>query len=946
MRFARYLLCAALICTTLSSYAADEDSGYLRSDTAFSSDQSSSDEINQIILDLGISLYKKGLLDEAQEQFNKVLILNPNDKTALKYSKLINKRLGTTKESTTANGLPPSSTKAGLSRDAFIKQQLESMGLNDKEAITPPEKTTAAKPVIPAPKTAKIPKILMLDKITQKPAINLEIEKNEILVVKDTTIRRFLNTQPGIINVEQHGDVLYVTGKNIGPTYLYVWDAQQRWTLEFRVILAKQAGLNAEANSRFIEEKAKDLQVRYSIIANYDETRYPLPHLTPNSRFHAFQHILESANPLSTPYGDFGFSFSLNSVPGKTEVDYASLSLLDGRIGSFKHVNVQAIDFQPAGTDLAFSKGDLRGVQISSPVIENKLAVRAFWGEELGLRFGGFVPPDIANEKPQIYYSGLSLGYRPYQNQNYTLSAYKGGGRDRTPDQNKYSYDASALYIFNKLKLLPEIAYDTENYASTLRVDYTQTYLQVLTELRDISRNFQAISGKDWRAGQRGALVNIHYRPCENLSFSSQSDVYTDTLFPNPALPGRWNKEVDLGALWRPFSLLEAQGDYNYRNDLGKNFPTITQDAGFGLHFNFPTARRINVYLNYNLVRDRYINTPSLDYNSHKIKGGTRISLFPTVYCFVEKEINNVTPLANPEKPAKPEVLQTGIEWSSQIYGTSLHQTLRFTYRDENNTDSPFSFLVGEDYLEGYGEIAYAPASFFNIGLNARVRDIRTETSPSIRRVETEAAVTVNYLFDTYMHVDPVGTIKGYVFKDLNMDGIKQPEEPGIANVEVRVGRNRVQRTNEYGSYRFFNVKAKKVSVRVNTANIPEGYIVTGPAMQEAAIVHNGKTEVDFAVSTRTEIHGAVFVDIDGDKKFGLNDKGVPGVTLVLENGIKVFTDSSGVFSRRLPAGDHKITLDLATLPEKYMPLVPIFYNFSLEEGQSINYSIPVNEIQ
>jgi len=40
-----------------------------------------------------------------------------------------------------------------------------------------------------------------------------------------------------------------------------------------------------------------------------------------------------------------------------------------------------------------------------------------------------------------------------------------------------------------------------------------------------------------------------------------------------------------------------------------------------------------------------------------------------------------------------------------------------------------------------------------------------------------------------------------------------------------------------------FNVKPRKFPVRVNTANIPEGYIVTGRRMQEAAIVHNGKTK-------------------------------------------------------------------------------------------------------
>lgn len=941
MRIILYFLIVAITFMALPIYAKNEVSQFDRSFYEYSV----SNEVIQIIRDLGIILYRKNRLEQAQQQFNVVLLVNPQDKIALKYSKLIRKRLGE-KEEESAAELPLRTSGTGLSKEEFVGKQVESMM---ELYETPEAKKTPAKPAPKQdtpdnkPETShdfSFPTILILDAKTKESTYTIELTQNEVIAIKGKTIRRFLVTQPNIVRVEQKTDTLYVTGNNLGRTYLHIWDKQQRWTVELLTILEKNKSAEEIEELLFASERAKNLQVRYAAFGSYNEFK----NLSSESRFthyYYMKHILETAQSAETPYGDFGFSLSLNSFPGKTELANASLRLHNGKIGSFRDLDIQAIDFIPAVSDLAFSPKGLRGVQIAAPLFENKLHYNAFWGKEVGASFGEFAPIGIINEKTDVSFSGVSVGYQKKKYENYILSAYNSWGKDKPLDQNNHAYDLKAIYEFKNLQLAPEIAFDTKAYASTLKINYNLTSLQVISEFRNISKDYQAITGRDYRAGQKGMYLDLRFPSSGKLLFSSQLDVYQDRLFPNPDFPNRWNQEVSLGSLWRANALFELQGDYSYRNALGRNFPTIVQAAGLSVRHKLPTERRIYFYTNFNYYQNRSIRTPILDYQSDKITAGCQINLLNTLNYFLEKEVNWIKSLSSAES-AVPEVLQTGIEWSSQVSDSPFYQTTRLTYRDEQNALSRYSFLVGEDYLEGSGEIAYVPTPNLKFNLTGRIKAIRPEIQTANKRLEADFFLSLNTLWDTNLRWDPIGTIEGYVFKDINLDGIRQENEPPIEGAELRISRHQAQRTNEFGAYKFVNVKSKKTHVTIDNSTIPDGFILTVPGTQEAIIVHKGTTVVNFGVSSRTEIHGAVFEDTNGDNRFSPGDKGIPGVNLILQDGTNITTDSYGVFSKRLPPGEYHLKLDVTSLPEMYIPTVPVFFDFDLTEGQSINHSIPL----
>ena len=73
----------------------------------------------------------------------------------------------------------------------------------------------------------------------------------------------------------------------------------------------------------------------------------------------------------------------------------------------------------------------------------------------------------------------------------------------------------------------------------------------------------------------------------------------------------------------------------------------------------------------------------------------------------------------------------------------------------------------------------------------------------------------------------------------------------------------------------------------------------------------------------------------------------VKGVEVSLEDGSRATTDSYGRYTfKKVDVGEHKLTLDLKTVPPIYIPTVPIFVDFELSEGDSFSYNIPLKKTE
>ena len=112
-------------------------------------------------------------------------------------------------------------------------------------------------------------------------------------------------------------------------------------------------------------------------------------------------------------------------------------------------------------------------------------------------------------------------------------------------------------------------------------------------------------------------------------------------------------------------------------------------------------------------------------------------------------------------------------------------------------------------------------------------------------------------------------------------------------------------------------------------------------------IANAAASKVYFGVTSRSEIRGIVFEDLNEDGEYSVGEKGVPGVAITLDGNKTVITsvDGSYAYAQAQP-GEHELTADLNTIPVYYLPLVALKKKFPLQEGESSVWNIPLRKIQ
>ena len=90
-----------------------------------------------------------------------------------------------------------------------------------------------------------------------------------------------------------------------------------------------------------------------------------------------------------------------------------------------------------------------------------------------------------------------------------------------------------------------------------------------------------------------------------------------------------------------------------------------------------------------------------------------------------------------------------------------------------------------------------------------------------------------------------------------------------------------------------------------------------------------------------------VFNDINNNGQPDAGEQGIKGVIIALEDGTQVFTNDSGRYIfRNVSVGEHRLTLEINSLPTQYLPGVSIYKDITLTEGISYQYNIPLRQLQ
>jgi len=206
---------------------------------------------------------------------------------------------------------------------------------------------------------------------------------------------------------------------------------------------------------------------------------------------------------------------------------------------------------------------------------------------------------------------------------------------------------------------------------------------------------------------------------------------------------------------------------------------------------------------------------------------------------------------------------------------------------------------------------------------------------------ETQASLSI--AFDAPVAFIPInGRVEGVVFEDANRDGTRDPGEPGVPDLVLQLGQQRV-RTDAEGRFRTPPLAPASYEVRLNQLPLE---LVAGDA-PETVVVRAGRvTPLKLPVNRVASVRGIVFVDENRDGNPGAAETGLPNVGLVLtgpRGEVPTRTDGQGRFGfSGLAPGDYRLVLNAATLPPRAELTTPGQLSFVLAPGESVELAFGI----
>lgn len=940
-------------------------------------------EMAQYSCQIGLQYLRQGRIEDALRQFEIALVAQPDYEAARCYIREIEKmqREGMVpvapdlpgeirsdagkelerlrKEAALLPGEPLSLQEVRTPRERAVRREVSAGRTLDREELIsdyldtiepsavpsrtsrPPQFVGVVPAGPPADTTRYIPpkEIYLTDESLAALKQPVELEIGTAVIVRGMNISRFLVTQPDIVEALKQGPrELRITAKKLGYTYVHIWENDERKTLEFLVVPARPVGLTLAEELREQEEFSRNFIFDYSVDWSLYETGRRIDEL--DRETYSWRHYLSLRG--DSPYGEIDSAIAVNSQSDNTDVSYYTLGLTKGKYGPFRDFSLRAFDFNPAVDSLVYGGSSLRGFMLKSPVADKRFDYTAFWGSEGGGIYRG-LSPGFADVNRDSYLSGLNVRFHADPRQRYEASVFQSYGDERADNVNDYGYGFKTERRFDAWMYDYDLGYDSERFAHLMRVNLGIPRFRMMTEFRDTPEEFTTMTGLAGRAGEIGALSNLYWRPTDKLNLDSRIDIYRDRLFPNEDDPDRWNKEVSGSATYQIDDTLSFNADAGYQDNMGKLSPSKSYEAGTGLYKTWEWINRLTTYANYRYYELDSRATNSLDYSNQRIFGGLRTELVNNVFYYLNGEYIWVDSEASDDIVGS-RAYETGLEWVKQFVALPVFANLRLTYRDEEDAESEFSFLSGQDYLEGYLQLTYRPKKDTELYFNTRMRNIWADNPDVEKRMDFDFYAGMRYQWDTGVRWESVGDIAGFVFKDMNADGLKQNGEEPVEGVKVWLGKDRMIETADSGYFVFRKVRARSVAVSLDVMSIPTGFTPTGPVTQEVGIDHGKTVYVDFGLATRIEVSGVVFEDVDGDMRLSAPDAPIRGVVLRLD-GQERTTDDFGRYSfRHLDTGVQTITVEINSIPVIYLPMVPLKKDFEFFEGSSFQYNIPLKK--
>lgn len=915
-----------------------------------------SPQIADFLCEKGTFYYNQGKYPEALIEFKKALLANPESAVAKDFIGLIEIH----KPTVPIAPLPEAGLVAKISSVSSFLNKFEKMppgkkgpGVQELQSAVVKEKkgkTPGLEKLMPgAPKQSPVPQEIVIDidaKVEGRDLSNIDTNVGERLLMKGKNVTRFLATDPAILKAaRQTSDEILVEPLEIGTSHIIFWDDDGTKTFNFNVAQRKfEEEILRSARQRYLElSRPESFKVSYSIDSDSFMTGRGVGDLKRQSIVYGYSSSIIG----ETPYGNFDAAVAGNrSNEGIYRVSNLRMGLTRAHYDQFKDINLRFFDFTPTFPSFGFPSIDLRGASVDAPMFNKRINYTAFWG---AIPLGTFTQLESSSglsRTKKAWLEGIGVNYRLSQFANFNSFYAHSYGPDRTAPVLTDGVTGFGMdYRIGRVNVGTAAAYDMHDSISyTANSSLTISRLRIGMSMTENNKNFKSLLGGATTSGSTGGSLSLDYRPTQNLAILNTFTGTHDKVFNNPARPTRPNYNSNTRVLLTPDAHTDVELGYIMDDQIGSVSPAVTETKELVLRKRLYFFKKLSTFLTYQNTKSKNYTSAVQDFNNNRIFGGVNLRLIGELYFYYTKEFDILRNTFTGET-ALPTAQEYGLNYYSRIFDTPFYTNLRLVYRDEENTQSVLSNLSGEDRLEGVAELTFKPNPDAEAFLKCRITDVWAEKAGVTKHFDVDWNWGLRFVWDTGLRWESVGGFAGFVFYDLNADGIKQAAEKGVKGVQIKAADGKVATTDDKGYYRISGVKGKRTVLEMVFQTVPRGYNATTSAQREVDIVAAKTKRVDFGIATRSEISGVVFNDKNGNGKFEAGEEAVKGVGIILDDKQRTVSTVLGEYMfRKLSPGEHTLKLDLKSLPVKFIPKVPVVKKVSVVEGATFVYNIPLAE--